>query len=141
MSSTIVGIVDFQDKASKVMKEDIYGYFMSGSDDEVTLRNNILAFEHIFLAPRVLVDMANFDMKIKILGREVSYPFGFEPVAMQKLVHEKGELLSATEAYNQGTAYGLSMMSSTKIKEVATVNPSGLKILQIYFLKNQNYTL
>lgn len=39
------------------------------------------------------------------------------------------------------TAYGLSMLTTTKPGDVAKVNPSGLKILQLYFLKNADYTL
>ena len=33
------------------------------------------------------------------------------------------------------------MLTTTKPGDVAQVNPSGLKILQIYFMKNANYTI
>ena len=33
------------------------------------------------------------------------------------------------------------MLTTTKPGDVAKVNPSGLKILQLYFLKNAEYTL
>lgn len=33
------------------------------------------------------------------------------------------------------------MITTTKLSEVAKFNPTGLKILQLYFMKNANYTL
>jgi (S)-2-hydroxy-acid oxidase len=73
----------------------IFGYFSSGADDELTLNHNRKAFADIKILPRVLVDMTNFSMSTKILGKEVSIPFGMAPVAMQKLIHPEGELLAA----------------------------------------------
>lgn len=79
-------------------------------------------------------------MKTKILGREVDLPFGVAPIAMQKLIHEDGEVLAAREAFLQNTAYGLSMLSTTMPSQVTAVNPTGLKIHQLYLLKNAQYT-
>ncbi len=47
----------------------------------------------------------------------------------------------AAEAFKRKTAFGLSMLTTTKLSEVVEVNGSGLKILQLYFLKNGEYTL
>ena len=60
---------------------------------------------------------------------------------MQKLLHPEGELITAREAMVHRTAYGLSMLTTTKPGEVAKVNPTGLKIMQLYFMKNAEYTL
>ena len=60
---------------------------------------------------------------------------------MQKLLHPEGELITAREAMVHKTAYGLSMLTTTKPGEVAKVNPTGLKIMQLYFMKNAEYTL
>ena len=66
------------------------------------------------MKPRVLRDISNISFQTKILGHHVDIPFGIAPVAMQKLIHPKGEILTATEAFKQKTAYGLSMCSTTK---------------------------
>jgi (S)-2-hydroxy-acid oxidase len=50
-------------------------------------------------------------------------------------------MLTAAEAFRQKTVYGLSMLTSTKVSEITAVNPTGLKILQLYFMKNTDYTL
>lgn len=68
MSQTITGVMDYQIIAEKKMLNDSYGYFISGSDDEITLAKNISAFSDIYLHPRVLVDMTQLSLKAKILG-------------------------------------------------------------------------
>ena len=68
MSQTITGVIDYQALASKKMINDSYGYFSSGSDDEITLGKNISAFSDIYLHPRVLVDMTQLSLKTNILG-------------------------------------------------------------------------
>lgn len=60
---------------------------------------------------------------------------------MQKILNSKGEILTATEAYKRNTAYCLSMLTTTKLSEIKKVNPTGLKMLQLYFMKNADYTL
>jgi (S)-2-hydroxy-acid oxidase len=72
------------------LANDSYEYYISGSDDEITLRNNISAFKEIYLTPRVLVDMNNVSMKTTVLGQELSLPFGIAPFALQKILHPKG---------------------------------------------------
>jgi len=72
------------------MDKQAYGYFISGSDDEVTVKNNVSAFSNIYLAPRVLVNMSALNTKTKILGHTVNVPFGIAPMAMQKLLHPDG---------------------------------------------------
>jgi (S)-2-hydroxy-acid oxidase len=141
MNQVITGVIDYETQAEKRLPSDSYGYFVSGSDDEVTLRNNIRAFSDIYLHPRVLVDMAHLSTKTSILGHPTDLPFGIAPFALQKLLHPEGELITAREAGRQNTAYGLSMLTTTKPGDVAKVNPSGIKILQLYFLNNAEYTL
>ena len=80
-------------------------------------------------------------MKTKLLGESVNIPFGIAPFAMQKILHPRGQLLTASEAGRRNTAFGLSMLTTTKPKDVAEVNPNGLKMLQLYFMKNAQYTL
>lgn len=106
---------DFESDAKERLDSSVYGYFSAGADDEITLRNNIKALSKIQIFPRVLKDMSSISLKCKILGSEMNLPFGIAPAAMQKLIHAEGELLGAKESYEQGTAYGLSMLSTTRL--------------------------
>lgn len=85
--------------------------------------------------------MKDLSMKTKILGEEVDLPFGIAPFAMQKILHPRGELLTASEACKRKTVFGLSMLTTTRPKDVVQVNKTGIKFLQLYFMKNAEYTL
>lgn len=140
MKKVVTGLTDYQENAEFQLSSEVYSYFVSGSDEEITLRNNITAFSQIYLAPRVLVDMSQLSMATKVLGHDLALPFGIAPFAMQKMLHPQGELITAKQAFEHKTAYGLSMLTTTKPNEVAAVNPTGLKMLQLYFMKNAEYT-
>ena len=133
-------VADYEILAKEKLSSEAYGYYVSGSDDQITLRNNILAYKQIYLNPRVLVDISQLSMKTRVLGVDVDLPFGVAPFALQKILHPEGELLISAEAYRRKTVLGLSMLTTTKPKDVVAVNPSGLKIMQLYFMKNAEYT-
>lgn len=59
---------------AKVMKKEAWDYYSAGADDEVTLRENHLAFQRVWLRPRVLVDVTKVDTGCKILGCDSSFP-------------------------------------------------------------------
>ena len=46
----------------------------------------------------------------------------------------------ARQAQKENVAYGLSMCSTTRPTDILKVNPEGLKIQQLYVLKNTDYT-
>ena len=100
----------------------------------------MLAFKSIHLVPRVLVDMTHFSMATRVMGYNVDLPFGVAPFAMQKLLHHKGELLPAAEAFRRNTVFALSSLSTTTTTDIFVANPSKLKILQVYFMKNAEHT-
>lgn len=47
-------------------------YYSSGSDDEITLRENHNAFHRIWFRPRVMVNVKEIDMSTTILGHKCS---------------------------------------------------------------------
>ena len=80
--------------------------------------------------------MGNFSMSTTLLGQEVGLPFGVAPFALQKLLHPEGEKIMARQANKHKTAFTLSMLTTTKASEAAQANQDGLRILQLYFMKN-----
>lgn len=136
----ITCLKDYEKKANESLDAHTVGYYAAGADDELTLRNNMKAFNKIMFIPRVLRNIEQVCLKTKILGKEVDLPFGVAPVAMQKLVNPIGEVILAKEAFEQNTAYGLSMCSTTKPSDVVKSNPTGVKIQQLYLMKKSSYT-
>ena len=71
----------------------------------------------------------------------MSIPFGIAPFALQKLLHPEGEKIAARQAFRENTVFGLSMLTTTRPSVAAEANSSGVRILQLYFMKNAEYTI
>ena len=54
-----VNVWDYERLAEERLDGNAYAYFVGGSGDEVTLRDNLAAFERRKLRPRVLVDVSS----------------------------------------------------------------------------------
>lgn len=72
-----------------------WDYYQGGSDDEVRLRANRVAFEQLQLRPRVLVDVKTIDMRTSVLGIPVSMPILIAPTTGHGLAHADGECATA----------------------------------------------
>jgi len=83
---------DFESVAREVMEPQAWGYYSSGGDDEITLRDNHMAFQRITMKPRILVNVRDIDMTTTILGVQSSLPLYFTATALAKLAHQDGEL-------------------------------------------------
>ena len=56
------------------MPTKAWAYYSSAADDEITHRENHLAYHRIWFRPRVLRDMTKVDCKTTILGQKSSMP-------------------------------------------------------------------
>jgi L-lactate dehydrogenase (cytochrome) len=83
---------DFESVARETMEPQAWGYYSSGGDDEITLRDNHLAFQRIVMRPKVLVNVRDIDMTTTFLGVPASLPLYFTATALAKLAHPDGEL-------------------------------------------------
>ena len=61
-------VFDFEPVAKKNLPPAHFGYMVTGTDDEVTLRANREGFLKYQLRPRRLVDVGTIDMTTEILG-------------------------------------------------------------------------
>ena len=114
----LVTIADVQRLARRRLPRLIYDFVEGGSEDEVTLRRNRSAFEHVTFRPRMLTGVADRDLSTTVLGTRLSLPVMFAPAGLQGLVHRRGELAAASAASDAGTVYVLSIGSSYSIEEV-----------------------
>jgi 4-hydroxymandelate oxidase len=98
-----------------------YDYFASGAHDEVTLRENLAAFDRIALRYRVLVDVSTRDTTTHVLGRALPFPVIIAPTAFQCMAHPDGELATARAAGDAGITMILSTLSTTDVEDVVSV--------------------
>ena len=109
---------DFESVAREVMEPQAWGYYSSGGDDEITLRDNHLAFQRITMRPRILVNVREIDMTTQILGVPASVPLYFTATALAKLAHQDGEVAIVKAAKKAGVPYMLPTLSSYTLDEM-----------------------
>lgn len=124
---------DFESVASRTMTEEGWGYYSSGGDDEITLRENHTAFQRIWFKPRILVNVKNIDLTTSILGVKSSLPLYLSATALGKLADEEGELAISRAAASSEVIYMLPTLSSFSLDEMLGVRqPGQVQFGQLY---------
>jgi L-lactate dehydrogenase (cytochrome) len=116
--AAMLNTFDFESVARETMEPQAWGYYSSGGDDEITLRDNHLAFQRIVMRPRVLVNVRDIDMTTTFLGVASSLPLYFTATALAKLAHPDGELAIVRAAKKAGVPYMLPTLSSYTLDEM-----------------------
>lgn len=132
-----INLAEYEPLARDRVQKSHWDYYQSGANDEVTLRENILAFQRIRLRPRMLVDISAVEMRTTILGSEVSAPILVAPMAYHKLAHAQGEAATASGAGAAGTLMCVSTMATTPLEEVAQA-ATGPLWFQLYVFKDRS---
>jgi 4-hydroxymandelate oxidase len=108
-------------RAREFLPPAVYDYYAGGAGRERTLRANEKAWQHSWLAPRVLRDVSAVHTGTQLLGTALATPVCVTPTAFHRLAHPAGELASAAGAASAGALYVLSSRSTCRIEDVAEV--------------------
>jgi isopentenyl diphosphate isomerase/L-lactate dehydrogenase-like FMN-dependent dehydrogenase len=135
-----VNVWDYERLAEERLDANAHAYFAGGAGDEVTLRENLAAFERRKLRPRVLVDVGEGTTATTVLGTEISMPVLIAPLALQRMAHPDGELATARAAAAAGTIMCLSTASTARPAEVAAAAPGAPKWFQVYVFRDRAIT-
>lgn len=132
--SQMYNLFDFEKVARKVMTRTGWGYYSSGADDEITMRENHRAFHRIWFRPRVLVDVTKVDLTTKLLGAPSSLPIYITATALGRLGHPDGEKVLARAAGNEGIVQMIPTLASCTFDEIvdAKSDPNQVQWLQLY---------
>lgn len=117
--SEVFRVSDFEYIAKKTLSPTAWCYYSSGADDEITLRENHVAFSRIFFKPRVLVELKDVDMSTTMLGQKCSVPLYCSAAAQAKLGHPDGELSIARGCGKEGVIQMISNSASYPLKDIA----------------------
>jgi L-lactate dehydrogenase (cytochrome) len=130
---TMLNTFDFENVAARTMTEEGWGYYSSGADDEITLRENHTAFQRIWFKPRILINVKTIDLSTSILGVKSSFPLYFSATALGKLADEDGELAISRAAAKTDVIYMLPTLSSYTLDEMLEVRqPGQVQFAQLY---------
>ena len=120
-----INLFEYEELAKKHLSQMAFDYYSSGAWDELTLRDNRVAFERVKLKPRVLVDVSDKhkvharserNLSTSILGQSLQSPLLTAPMAFQYLAHEEGEIATARAANKAGVGMILNTMSTKSIE-------------------------
>lgn len=114
----IYNLNDFEFVARHTMEKVAWGYYSSGSDDEITLRDNHLSYQRILFKPRVMVDVTNIDLSTTMLGIKTSVPFYITATALGKLGHKDGEKVLTRSAAEQDVIQMIPTLASCSFDEI-----------------------
>jgi 4-hydroxymandelate oxidase len=134
-----LNLYEYETLAKSVLTPATYDYYASGAMDEVTLRENLAAYDRVKLAYRVLVDVSRRDLSTAFLGAPLSLPVMIAPTAFHRLAHEDGELAVARAAARAGTAMLLSSLSNTDVEAVVRATSAPV-LFQLYVYKDRGAT-
>lgn len=138
---TPLNVAEYEKYAKDTLPRNAHGYYASGANDMITLRENREAFSRIRLMPKILVDVSKIDTSTTVLGERISSPICIAPTAMQKMAHPEGECATSKAACRHKTLMTLSSWSTTALEEVASAAPGGYRWFQLYVYKDRAVTL
>ncbi|GAA6060227.1 hypothetical protein JCM10212_002306 [Sporobolomyces blumeae] len=139
--SECLSLYDFEAVAKSVLPTGAWAYYSSGSDDEVTMRENRSAYQRIWFRPRVLRDVTNVDFSTTILGHKTTMPIYITATALGKLGHPDGEKNLTWAGAKQGIIQMIPTLASCSFDEIVdAAKPGQVQFMQLYVNKDREIT-
>ena len=131
-----VVVEDFIELSKRKLPGATWEYITTGSEDQVTLAENVNAFRRIGLLPPVLHGVGSTRLETTVLGQKIEMPVMLAPVAGLRMFHPDGAPGSARAAHKAGTICAVSSSCHNSAEEVAEASP-GPKWFQIYMPRDK----
>jgi len=122
-----------EQQALDAMTPDVRAFVAGGAGGGDTMGANRSAFDRWRIAPRVLRDVAERDLRTEFLDRTLPAPVMLAPIGAQTIHHDDGELATARAAASLGIPYLVSTVSSWPMEDVAEAMAGTPKLFQLYW--------
>ncbi len=124
-------VAEAQRRAKKRLPKSVYIALMAGSEQGLTLDDNVKAFSEIGFRPHIADLPQHREQATTVMGQDISFPVLISPTGVQA-VNPDGEVAVARAANAAGTAMGLSSFASKPIEAVVEANPK--TFFQMYWV-------
>ncbi len=131
-------VAEAQRRAKRVLPRSVYRSLLAGSEQGVTLDDNVNAFRELGFLPHVADLPRSRDQATTVLGEQISLPVVIAPTGVQA-VSPGGEVAVARAAAPAGTAIALSSFASKPIEDVVSANPQ--TFFQVYWVGTRDRIL
>ena len=132
----ILTLRDYETKARARLDEATWAYLAGGAGDEITLEDNMRAFDRWRIVPRVLADFAQASTAVRLFGRTFAHPVFVAPTAYHRLFDPEGEHATAQGAAAAESGMVLSAMAGIPLEQAAEHYGKGLW-LQCYMQQDR----
>jgi isopentenyl diphosphate isomerase/L-lactate dehydrogenase-like FMN-dependent dehydrogenase len=133
----IVNIEDLRLAARRSLPRVIFDYIDGGAEGELTMRENVRAFETVTFQPKCAVRTPQCDLATTVVGIPLSVPFMLAPLGSSRMFYPRGEEVAAAAAGAAGTAYILSTFSGCRLEDVKAAS-TGPCLLQLYLVGDRD---
>ncbi len=116
-----------------------FDFISGGSEDEITMRQNVSAFRRIRLLPPLLHGVSSADLSTTVLHQPISLPVLLAPVAAQGMYHPRGAVAAARAAAAAKTIYAASTVAGSSVEELAAASDGPLWF-QLYVPRDRTVT-
>ena len=134
-----VSIEDLRRMAQRRLPRAIFDFFDGGAEDEVTLRENRAAFERVRLLPKVLVNVAQVDLRTDIFGQESKLPLAIGPTGGIGAGRPGADLMLARTASAFGIPYTLATPATASIERIAEEVGDARRWFQLYVVRDRDF--
>jgi (S)-mandelate dehydrogenase len=134
-----VSIEDLRRMAQRRLPRAIFDFFDGGAEDEVTLRENRAAFERVRLLPKVLVNVAQVDLRTDIFGQESKLPLAIGPTGGIGAGRPGADLMLARTASAFGIPYTLATPATASIERIAQEVAGARRWFQLYVVRDRDF--
>jgi 4-hydroxymandelate oxidase len=118
----------------------VYDYVAGGADSELTLADNLAAWDRVRLRPRVLRDVRRVDTATTLLGVPLPAPILVAPTGYHELVHPQAEEATAAGAAAAGSLMVVSTQANRSVEQVAAAAPGAPRWFQVYVHVDHGFT-
>ena len=112
-----------------------FGYVHDSAGTGSTCINNVDAFRHYRLKPRMLVDASQRDLSVDLFGKRLSSPLLVAPVGVQEIMHRDAELATARACKKLRVPMILSTAATRTIEQVSNELDDAKRWYQLYWPK------
>jgi lactate 2-monooxygenase len=110
-----------EQQAIAAMPQSVVSYVMGGCGDEFTQRQNVEAFNHWGLVPRMMVDCSTRDLSINLFGLKLTTPIFLSPIGVLGICtpDQHGDLATGRASAKIGVPMIASTLSNDPLEAVA----------------------
>ncbi|HXV85198.1 MAG TPA: alpha-hydroxy-acid oxidizing protein [Gemmatimonadales bacterium] len=130
------GFDALEDRARAAMSREAFAYVAGGAGRESTIRANREAFDRWRIVPRVLRDVTERDLSVRLFDRTLPAPLLLAPVGVLELAHPEADLAVARAAASLGVPMIFSNQASVAMETCAAVMGTSPRWFQLYWSRS-----